>query len=268
MSCRSRLSSRRNRSTAVRAIGLRIDWREMRLIDEAIFIRRNQYESDSTTPRTVRSGGPSFLRLGRRGRRRGSPPGETAAGAQQAQRTRARPRAGGSRRKVCQLCRQVAETLDEVLADCGDGVLRGLRVATVVPYPNASRLLVTVAPVDGRLTPDAGPKVVSSIWNGPAVTCATRSPRPSPGSAPRSCCTGSQSPHSRALSHDDARDQEPAGQPRSSCPRFWSLALSWRPTPQGNAAQAGPGLFRNRTYQSIVNAGACLDRWAARHIYP
>jgi hypothetical protein len=61
---------------------------------------------------------------------------------------------------VCQLCRQVAETLDEVLADCGDGVLRGLRVATVVPCPNASRLLVTVAPIDGRLAPEAGPKVV------------------------------------------------------------------------------------------------------------
>jgi hypothetical protein len=61
---------------------------------------------------------------------------------------------------VCQLCRQVAETLDEVLADCGDGILRGLRVATVVPCPNASRLLVTVAPIDGRLTPEAGPKVV------------------------------------------------------------------------------------------------------------
>jgi ribosome-binding factor A len=67
---------------------------------------------------------------------------------------------GRLERKVCQLCRQVAVTLDEVLADCGDGVLRGLRVATVAPYPNASRLLVTVAPVDGRLTPDAGPKVV------------------------------------------------------------------------------------------------------------
>ena len=62
------------------------------------------------------------------------------------------------RGKVCQLCRQVAETLDEVLADCGDGVLRGLRVATVMPYPNASRLLVTVAPVDGRMAPEAGPK--------------------------------------------------------------------------------------------------------------
>jgi hypothetical protein len=67
---------------------------------------------------------------------------------------------GRLERKVCQLCRQVAETLDEVLADCGDGVLRGLRVTTVVPCPNASRLLVTVAPVDGRLTPEASPKVV------------------------------------------------------------------------------------------------------------
>jgi ribosome-binding factor A len=67
---------------------------------------------------------------------------------------------GRLERKVCQLCRQVAETLDEVLADCGDGVLRGLRVTAVVPYPNASRLLVTVAPVDGRLAPEARPQVV------------------------------------------------------------------------------------------------------------
>ena len=67
---------------------------------------------------------------------------------------------GRPERKVCQLCRQVAVTLDEVLADCGDGVLRGLRVATVVPCPNASRLLVTVAPIDGRLRPESGPKIV------------------------------------------------------------------------------------------------------------
>jgi hypothetical protein len=67
---------------------------------------------------------------------------------------------GRLERKVCQLCRQVAETLDEVLADCGDGVLRGLRVATVVPCPNASRLLVTVTPLDGRMLPEPGAKVV------------------------------------------------------------------------------------------------------------
>jgi ribosome-binding factor A len=63
-------------------------------------------------------------------------------------------------RKACQLCRQVAETLDEVLADCGDEILRGLRVATVAPYPDASRLIVTVAPVDGRVAPAKGPNVV------------------------------------------------------------------------------------------------------------
>lgn len=63
-------------------------------------------------------------------------------------------------RKACQLARQVAETLDEVLADCGDEILRGLRVTTVAPYPDASRLMVTVAPVDGQLAPATGPNDV------------------------------------------------------------------------------------------------------------
>jgi ribosome-binding factor A len=63
-------------------------------------------------------------------------------------------------RKACQLCRQVAETLDEVLADCGDEILRGLRVTTVAPYPDASRLMVAVAPVDGRVAPAIAPDVV------------------------------------------------------------------------------------------------------------
>jgi ribosome-binding factor A len=63
-------------------------------------------------------------------------------------------------RKACQLCRQVAETLDEVLADCGDEVLRGLRVTNVAPFPDASRLMVAVAPVDGLHAPAAGPHVV------------------------------------------------------------------------------------------------------------
>jgi hypothetical protein len=56
----------------------------------------------------------------------------------------------GLARKAHQLCRQVALTLDEVLAECGDSVLQGLHVASVVPYPDASRLLVSVTPVDGR----------------------------------------------------------------------------------------------------------------------
>ena len=66
-------------------------------------------------------------------------------------------------RKACQLCRQVAETLDEVLADCGDGVLRGLRVASVTPFPNGSRLLVTLAPIDGRLAPQSSEVVMEHL---------------------------------------------------------------------------------------------------------
>jgi ribosome-binding factor A len=56
-----------------------------------------------------------------------------------------------------QLCHQVAETLEEVLAECGDAVLQALRVLDVEPAPDASRLLVTVAVDDfpeGDLNPD------------------------------------------------------------------------------------------------------------------
>jgi ribosome-binding factor A len=60
---------------------------------------------------------------------------------------RDRPQVGLDR-KVIQLCHQVAETLDEVLAECGDAFLQALRVLDVEPAPNASRLLVTMA-VDG-----------------------------------------------------------------------------------------------------------------------
>ncbi len=42
----------------------------------------------------------------------------------------------------------MAVTLDEVLAECRDDVLRDLHVLDVAPFPDASRLLVTVAPVD------------------------------------------------------------------------------------------------------------------------
>ncbi|MCO6047261.1 hypothetical protein NG895_25455 [Aeoliella sp. ICT_H6.2] len=48
-------------------------------------------------------------------------------------------------RKAKQLCRQVAETLDQILAgETGDDMLRDLRVAQVIPAPDASRLQVTV----------------------------------------------------------------------------------------------------------------------------
>ncbi len=60
-------------------------------------------------------------------------------------------------RKAAQLCRQVAVTLDEVLAECGDGVLRNLHVVDVAPFPDASRLLVTVLAVDAGAPGSSGP---------------------------------------------------------------------------------------------------------------
>src|SRR6516165_5858656 len=43
--------------------------------------------------------------------------------------------------------RQVADTLAQVLSgECGDDVLRSLQVVTVAPAPDASQLLVIVAP--------------------------------------------------------------------------------------------------------------------------
>ncbi|MEZ6072047.1 MAG: hypothetical protein R3C10_17765 [Pirellulales bacterium] len=48
--------------------------------------------------------------------------------------------------KASQLCRQAAKTLDQVLAgETGDHRLACLRVVSVRPAPDASRLLVTVA---------------------------------------------------------------------------------------------------------------------------
>jgi ribosome-binding factor A len=67
-----------------------------------------------------------------------------------ARRQESRLGAGGSDRKVHQLCRQVGLTLDEVLAECGDRVLQMLRVESVQPLPDASRLLVTVAFIDNQ----------------------------------------------------------------------------------------------------------------------
>jgi ribosome-binding factor A len=51
-----------------------------------------------------------------------------------------------SGRKTSQLCHQVAETIDEVLAEQADDVLRDLTVVEVEPAPDESRLLVTVGP--------------------------------------------------------------------------------------------------------------------------
>lgn len=53
----------------------------------------------------------------------------------------------GNHRKADQLCHQVAETLSSVLSGERDDALRDLRVVAVRPAPDASQLLVLVAPV-------------------------------------------------------------------------------------------------------------------------
>src|SRR3954469_605277 len=54
-------------------------------------------------------------------------------------------------RKTQQLCSQVADTLGDLLAGHGgDDVLRSLFVVSVVPAPDASRLLVTVGAMPGE----------------------------------------------------------------------------------------------------------------------
>jgi ribosome-binding factor A len=58
-------------------------------------------------------------------------------------------------RKALQLCRQVAEALNAALAGCGDAVLSGLQVVSVVPAPNAGRLLAMVAAAPSAAERDA-----------------------------------------------------------------------------------------------------------------
>lgn len=53
----------------------------------------------------------------------------------------------GAGHKALQLCSQVADTLNQVLGGQHDDLLRDLQVMSVVPAPDASRLLVTVYPI-------------------------------------------------------------------------------------------------------------------------
>jgi ribosome-binding factor A len=64
-------------------------------------------------------------------------------------------------RKTMQLCHQVAVTLDEVLAECGDPLLHGLHVVDVEPSPDVSRLLVILAP--DELDPVDGPEALHRV---------------------------------------------------------------------------------------------------------
>jgi ribosome-binding factor A len=64
--------------------------------------------------------------------------------------SRAKPR-----HKARQLCRQVLEVLDSLLADHHvDPLLRDLAVVAVEPAPDAVRLLVTVTPRPSEIPPD------------------------------------------------------------------------------------------------------------------
>src|SRR4051812_8456744 len=82
-----------------------------------------------------------------------------------ARRGRAERRGGGpgvaDDRKTMQLCHQVAVTLDEVLAECGDPLLHGLHVVDVEPSPDVSRLLVILAP--DELDPVDGPEALHRV---------------------------------------------------------------------------------------------------------
>ncbi len=51
-----------------------------------------------------------------------------------------------SERKVQQLCKEVERTLGYALPACGDAAVRDLVVVAVAPAPDASRLVVTLAP--------------------------------------------------------------------------------------------------------------------------
>jgi len=47
-------------------------------------------------------------------------------------------------RKAMQLCRQIAEALNLAFAGCGDPLLNDLLVTDVRPFPDSTRVLVTV----------------------------------------------------------------------------------------------------------------------------
>lgn len=62
--------------------------------------------------------------------------------------------ARGPDRKTYQLCRQAARALTYALAESSDDILRDAMVDSVMPAPDASRLLVTVIPAVSDADPD------------------------------------------------------------------------------------------------------------------
>src|SRR6266851_6385018 len=65
-------------------------------------------------------------------------------------------RAPVKNRKALQLCRQVEQTLHLALAGFGDPLLNDLLIVDVIPFPDSTRLLVTVqSATDGAIEPTA-----------------------------------------------------------------------------------------------------------------
>jgi ribosome-binding factor A len=52
-----------------------------------------------------------------------------------------------ARRKTQQLCSQVAQTLEQLLAEAADPALQMLQIVEVSPAPDATQLLVVVTPI-------------------------------------------------------------------------------------------------------------------------
>lgn len=61
---------------------------------------------------------------------------------------------GRAQHKTAQLCSQVQETLESVLAEQEDDILQGLHVVSVRPAPDDTQLMVTVAPGAGAVSDD------------------------------------------------------------------------------------------------------------------
>lgn len=70
---------------------------------------------------------------------------------------------GRGDRKVQQLCREVERTLGGALGECSDERVRNLVVVMVEPAPDASRLLVIVAPMDRGTSPDEMSEQLASV---------------------------------------------------------------------------------------------------------
>lgn len=65
--------------------------------------------------------------------------------------------------KVQQLCREVERTLGGALGECSDERVRNLVVVMVAPAPDASRLLVMVAPMDRSASAAALAEQLASV---------------------------------------------------------------------------------------------------------